>query len=314
MANRIVKDTIWNSPSLAALDDFTQDQFPRWLLLADDWGCFEADAETIKGRAYPKRPSVTADTISGLLKTFYEAGFLFAWSEEGRVWGFFVAWGEHNYTTGSDGDGKRLQARRKTPVPPKDELEAYKLKFGKKIENLIPFLVASLDNVLHDDTPRDKKRDPDPDPNPNSDSPSRLRRVSPSGATGRDEAADLFAARYEQATGTAYVWQSGDFVQLAKLRRANRLGARASPERWAEAVENFFSSAMASWSLADLAVRFGTFRNSPLDRYGKPVNHSGAKTNGNSAADKEARTKAAIASLAGSTITPRGIAGRGSEP
>jgi hypothetical protein len=39
MPSRILKESILDSPTLAKLDEFVQDQFPRLLLLVDDWGC-----------------------------------------------------------------------------------------------------------------------------------------------------------------------------------------------------------------------------------------------------------------------------------
>ena len=37
MSNRVIKDSIWDSPTLGQIPDYYEDQFPRWLLLADDW-------------------------------------------------------------------------------------------------------------------------------------------------------------------------------------------------------------------------------------------------------------------------------------
>src|SRR5688572_21398728 len=97
MPNRILKESILDSPTLARLDDFVQDQFPRLLLLVDDWGCFNADPESIKGRAYPKRKKVTPAVIGKILKGFHEGGMLFMWIVEDRTYGFFVGWDNHNY-------------------------------------------------------------------------------------------------------------------------------------------------------------------------------------------------------------------------
>ena len=44
MSNRVVKDKIWTSPTIAAMEDvWAQLAFPWFLLLADDWGCFEVN-------------------------------------------------------------------------------------------------------------------------------------------------------------------------------------------------------------------------------------------------------------------------------
>lgn len=94
-----------------------------------------------------------------------------------------------------------------------------------------------------------------------------------------DPAADFFMLQHRELLGTAYVSAPKDFIQLARLRKANGISTRASPEGWETAVGNYFASPLTSWTLADLAVRFPAFRNSPLDRYGVPLNHAGG-TNG----------------------------------
>ncbi len=127
MPNRILKESILDSPTLARLDDFIQDQFPRLLLLVDDWGCFNADPEAVKGRAYPKRKKVTVKTVETILEAFWNEGMLFRWMEGDRIYGYWVAWDEHNYCNGSqvDEDGKQVKHRRKTPAPPSDQLAQY---------------------------------------------------------------------------------------------------------------------------------------------------------------------------------------------
>lgn len=156
MANRILKDSIWDSDTLAALPDFIEDQFPRWLILADDWGCFCADADTIKGKVYPKRPSVTTKKVEEIRLEFYQAGILFCWVEGDRIWGYWTNFGEHNYTTSVDNDGIRQKNRRRTPEPPAELLDAYLKKYGKVEQKKIP-RAAPWDDLGQDGTARDKK-------------------------------------------------------------------------------------------------------------------------------------------------------------
>lgn len=93
-----------------------------------------------------------------------------------------------------------------------------------------------------------------------------------------DAAYEVFADKHRETTGTAYMSKTADFVQLSKLRKANQIESRGTPVKWADAVENYFASPLAAFSLADLCSRFAVFCNSPVDRYHKPVNHRG---NGN---------------------------------
>ena len=126
MANRVIKDSIWKSKSLAKLKPYFQDQFTRWLLLADDWGRFNADPEVIRGLVYPKRKESVSKVLS-IRSVFYDSGHLFVWDDGEMEWGFFVGWDNHQFV-GSlqyDSDGKRIRHRRKTPEPPKHLLDKY---------------------------------------------------------------------------------------------------------------------------------------------------------------------------------------------
>lgn len=132
MPSRILKESILDSPTLAKLEDFYQDQFPRFLLMFDDWGCFNADPDVIKGKAYPKRQKVTTKVIEKILRAYYEAGLLFMWIEGDRTWGYWVTWNEHNYCNAQavDDDGKPTRHKRKTPEPPAELILQYLSKFG----------------------------------------------------------------------------------------------------------------------------------------------------------------------------------------
>lgn len=170
MANRILKDSIWNSRSLAKLDDFTQDQFPRWLLMADDWGCFDADLDVIKGLVYPKRPKVTTKIIERVRLELHESGHLFCWVEGDHAWAYWTSWGEHNYTTSVEEGGKRSQRRRKTPEPPAELLQMYLDKYNQGKTTSLLQSAAPCCTPLQGAALRDKSLDPDLDPDPDLDS------------------------------------------------------------------------------------------------------------------------------------------------
>ena len=119
--------------------------------MADDWGCFNADPDIIKGLAYPKRKETVRQIIK-IRDIFYNAGKLFVWTDEnGRTWGFFPSWDNHQFCNalGIDEEGKYTKHRRKTPEPPTTLLEQYLSKF---------------DNVRQDST---EFVNPNPIPNPN---------------------------------------------------------------------------------------------------------------------------------------------------
>ena len=126
MSNRVIKDKIWSSPSLAKMTKDAQLHWPRWLLMADDWGCFNSDADIIKGVVYPKM-KVTVKDIEKLKHEYYINGKLFLWMDGDREWGFFTSWDGHQFCnkTHLDDDGKQNRHKRKTPEPPKELFEEY---------------------------------------------------------------------------------------------------------------------------------------------------------------------------------------------
>jgi hypothetical protein len=66
------------------------------------------------------------------------------------------------------------------------------------------------------------------------------------------------------------------------------MGDWLTAERWLQAIGNYFSSELGTYTLADLAARFNTFFRAPIDRFGKcvlpPSTAFSTKTQGNLAA------------------------------
>jgi hypothetical protein len=290
MANRILKDTIWDSSTLAALPDFIEDQFPRWLLLADDWGCFCADAESIKGKVYPKRQAVTATTVEEIRLAYYSAGLLFCWQEGERIWGFWTSFGEHNYLTSVDDKGERLKLRRRTPEPPAELLDQYLKKYGKQDNSKQP-RIAPWDALEQRGTVRDKTANPDPDLDPDLDSdPDSLSTAASPKARPPDDAFEFFVSVHDECREPAKYSRddTAGFVQLSKLRKAHRVQARASPPGWEVACRNYMQTPLARYSLADLCSRYSVFVKSRLDRFGKPPEDENGTNNRRTFESREA--------------------------
>jgi len=152
MSNRVIKDLIWTSPRLAGCSMTSQLHFPRLMLLSDDWGCFNADPEVIKGLAYPKM-KILPKKISEILKELYDEGLLFIWKVDHHIWGCWMKWEEHNFSSGSEynNGGERVKHRRKTPIPPEKELKKY---ISEHLGTIGDNLEKSASN-------------PNPNPNPN---------------------------------------------------------------------------------------------------------------------------------------------------
>jgi len=149
MANKVIKDSIRNSKSLARCSFIAELNFPRFLLLSDDWGCFEIDLETIRGYLYPKRlKKVTLSKIAKWLKEYEDNGMLFCWSNGERDFGYFVNYNNHS------GEYLSRRHKRKTPEPPRKELTQYQELMNKKF-NLVQ------------KTSKHFKSSPNPNPNLN---------------------------------------------------------------------------------------------------------------------------------------------------
>lgn len=164
MPNRVIKDSICTSPSLAIMSEAAQLHWPRWLLLPDDWGCFNADTDVIKGFLYPKFKVITTKKIDNLKEEYYEAGKIFLWFENEREWGYFTSWNGHQFcnATQQGDDGKQVRHKRKTPEPPKKHLELFiSVKIHKNQKDIVELeRVRAIQNEY-------RIPNPNPIPNPN---------------------------------------------------------------------------------------------------------------------------------------------------
>jgi hypothetical protein len=121
MPKRMLDDSLLTSPSVAACSPYAQDAFPRLILIADDFGCFDANPRVIVGKAWPLRPDVSEASVAGWLDEYEAAGMLQRWDEGGRTWGFLTGWfGPHGQRDRGEYDAASNPrgSRRKTPKPP----------------------------------------------------------------------------------------------------------------------------------------------------------------------------------------------------
>jgi hypothetical protein len=88
----------------------------------------------------------------------------------------------------------------------------------------------------------------------------------------KDEAFETFCSEFVENREIPYRAGTGDHVQLAALRKQLGIGSRETPERWTDAVRNYFKSPLSKYTMADLCVRFDVFLQGSLDRFGKPAN------------------------------------------
>ena len=110
MPNRIIKETIWDSPSLRALSPLAERFFYRLLPLPDDHGCFQATTLVVKGRCFPLESEISTSKLHEWYFEMQEAKILKFWKVEDRLYGVFINWAEHQRI--------RSLHNRKTPEPP----------------------------------------------------------------------------------------------------------------------------------------------------------------------------------------------------
>jgi uncharacterized protein YdaU (DUF1376 family) len=112
-------------------------------------------------------------------------------------------------------------------------------------------------------------------------SPGDEGRSSLSSVAKKDEAYESFCKAFEESRGIPYKrGRQGDFAKLAELRKQLRIAGKATPEKWAAAVDNYLATPQGKYTLTDLCERYDIFRNASLDRFNKPVteeSYSGRK-------------------------------------
>ena len=94
MPNRIIKESICTSDSIAELSWFEQNVFFRLIVLADDYGLYDARPAIIRGRAYPLH-SVTDKQISDALSKLATVDMIYLYTVGGKPYLQLKTWGEH---------------------------------------------------------------------------------------------------------------------------------------------------------------------------------------------------------------------------
>lgn len=128
MPKRMLDDSFLSSPSLAKCSPRAQDAFPRFILLADDFGCFDAVPRILLAKGWPYRTDVTEAELAGWLEEYVAAGMAVMWTEAERRYCYLTGW------NGPHGQRKRVEydpnaakgtagahgSKRRTPPPPEE--------------------------------------------------------------------------------------------------------------------------------------------------------------------------------------------------
>lgn len=117
MPNRILKESICTSETIAKLSPFEESLFYRLIVNCDDFGRFDARSAIIRGRLFPL-VDVTCKALADALAKLSTVGILEIYIVDGREYLQLSAWSKHQqiraskskYPPPQDGIRKQLQS------------------------------------------------------------------------------------------------------------------------------------------------------------------------------------------------------------
>lgn len=95
MPNRILKESVCTSDTIASLSDFEYRVWTCLILLADDAGRGDARPAIIKGRGFPLRDRVTSKDIDAAVHGLAGKGCISLYTVGGKSYYYFPTWSEH---------------------------------------------------------------------------------------------------------------------------------------------------------------------------------------------------------------------------
>ena len=95
MPNRIIKESICTSDSIARLSWFEEVLFYRLIVNCDDFGRFDGRAAIIKNRLFPLKESLTTKAVSEAVNALVTAGMVALYEFEGKPYLYLPAWNDH---------------------------------------------------------------------------------------------------------------------------------------------------------------------------------------------------------------------------
>ena len=95
MPNRIIKESICTSDSIARLSWFEEVLFYRLIVNCDDFGRFDGRPAIIKNRLFPLKESLTTKAVSEAVNTLVTAGMVALYEFEGKPYLYLPTWHDH---------------------------------------------------------------------------------------------------------------------------------------------------------------------------------------------------------------------------
>jgi hypothetical protein len=163
MPKRLIDDSLLTSPSIASVSTRAQDAFHRFILLADDFGCFDANPRVLVGKGWPLRDDVTERDVTTWLEEYERAGMAQCWEADGRRYCSLTGWfGKHGqkHRTEYDPASNPKGSKRRTPPPPGNLPAVSRSLPGEFPPTQFQSQSQSQDTAAPLSQPGDKKIDP----------------------------------------------------------------------------------------------------------------------------------------------------------
>lgn len=154
MPNRIIKESICTSDSIAELNWFEEVLFYRLIVNCDDYGRFDGRTAVVKNRLFPLKDNVTAKAVEAAVNKLVTVGLVTLYFFEGKPYLQLPTWDKH----------QTVRAKKSKFPSPDDGVKASEI----------------ICNQMQADVPViQSESNPNPNPNPKAE-PQRKRFVPPS--------------------------------------------------------------------------------------------------------------------------------------
>lgn len=95
MPNRIIKESICTSDSIAELNWFEEVLFYRLIVNCDDYGRFDGRTAVVKNRLFPLKDNVTAKAVEAAVNKLVTVGLVTLYFFEGKPYLQLPTWDKH---------------------------------------------------------------------------------------------------------------------------------------------------------------------------------------------------------------------------
>ncbi len=148
MPNRIIKESICTSDSIAELNWFEEVLFYRLIVNCDDYGRFDGRTAVVKNRLFPLKDNVTAKAVEAAVNKLVTVGLVTLYVFEGKPYLQLPTWDKH-----------QIVRAKKSKYPSPDD--------GMKVSEIICNQMQADVSVIQSES------NPNPNPNPKAE-PARF--------------------------------------------------------------------------------------------------------------------------------------------